>query len=100
MRNYLYDSRRWRKISQQQLCEHPLCVMCLASAEVVPATIADHVVPHAGDLNTFWLGPLQSLCASHHNGSKRRIENRGYHNEIGLDGWPTDPNHPVNKIKL
>jgi hypothetical protein len=29
--------------------------------------------------------------------TKRQIELHGYCNDIGLDGFPTDPNHPFNK---
>jgi 5-methylcytosine-specific restriction enzyme A len=28
----------------------------------MPATICDHVEPHRGDVNKFWLGPFMSLC--------------------------------------
>jgi 5-methylcytosine-specific restriction enzyme A len=33
----------------------------LESASSMPATICDHVEPHRGDVNTFWLGPFMSL---------------------------------------
>ena len=71
--------------------------MCLKEGKVVPATVADHVVPHHGDVNLFWLGELQSLCAPHHSSSKRVEEIRGYSRQIGADGWPVDPEHPANK---
>jgi hypothetical protein len=32
--------------------------------------------------------------------AKRRIELRGYRTDIGLDGFPTDPNHPFNRARL
>jgi 5-methylcytosine-specific restriction enzyme A len=63
---------------------------------VVAAQVADHIVPHRGDSQLFWLGDLQSLCWSHHSGSKQVEERRGYRDEIGSDGWPTDPRHPAN----
>lgn len=28
------------------------------------------------------------------------IENKGYVNDIGVDGWPIDANHPVNKLGI
>jgi 5-methylcytosine-specific restriction endonuclease McrA len=74
--------------------------MCLAQSEVVPATIVDHVVPHKGNPESFWLGQIQSLCIDHHNGTKQQSEKRGYHTDIGFDGWPLDVNHPVNKLSL
>jgi len=94
-----YGTSRWAKHSAQQLRDHPLCVMCLQQGEVVPAKVADHVIPHRGNEKAFWFGTLQSLCGSHHSGTKQMIEKRGYHTTIGFDGWPTDPHHPVNKIE-
>ena len=62
----------------------------------VRATVADHVVPHNGDWNSFWTGALQSLCKPHHDGSKKEIEFQGYCSDVGPDGWPLDNNHPAN----
>jgi hypothetical protein len=67
--------------------------------EIVPATVADHIKPHHGDLNLFWCGELQSLCVPCHNGSKQFEEKRGFDNTIGNDGWPLDPRHPTNRIQ-
>jgi hypothetical protein len=61
----------------------------------VVATVTDHVTPHKGDYNAFWLSALQSLCAPCHNSRKRLVELRGYATDIGEDGWPTDPKHPA-----
>lgn len=72
--------------------------MCLARGTATPATVADHLVPHHGDWNAFLLGPLQSLCWSCHSGAKQATEKRGYHSEIDANGWPTDPNHPANRV--
>ena len=71
--------------------------MCAANGLAVPATVADHIEPHHGDWNSFLTGALQSLCDACHNSRKRFEEIRGYHNEIGDDGWPIDPRHPANK---
>ena len=65
---------------------------------VVPAVAVDHVKPHKNDPVIFWFGELQSLCASHHNRSKKQLETRGYVNDIGPDGWPLDRNHPVHRV--
>jgi hypothetical protein len=62
---------------------------------VEPATICDHVEPHHGDRNKFWSGPFQSLCKRCHDSAKRFAETRGYRPDVGLDGWPLDPRHPV-----
>ena len=90
-----YQLERWRVRSRYQLAVEPLCAMCLADGKTTPATIADHIEPHRGDWNAFLLGKLQSLCRSCHDGGKRQIERKGFRDDIGPDGMPLDPNHPV-----
>jgi len=60
---------------------------------VEPATVVDHVKPHKGDWTDFITGELQSLCEPCHNSAKRQVELRGYRCDVGIDGYPTDPNH-------
>lgn len=74
--------------------------------KVTAATVADHITPHKGDYELFWHGPLQSLCAFHHNKTKQRIERKGskaidveYSNACDVHGKPIDPRHPSNKIE-
>jgi hypothetical protein len=43
----------------------------------------------------FFSGELQSLCKACHDGAKKFVETRGYRPDIGLDGRPLDPRHPV-----
>ena len=93
----MYSKQRWTNRAKQQLHIHPLCKMCLDVGYVREANVADHVIPHHGDHSLFWFGDLQSLCWDHHNSSKKQIENKGYVNDIGVDGWPIDPKHPVFK---
>jgi 5-methylcytosine-specific restriction endonuclease McrA len=90
-----YQLERWRKLRRHQLRVEPLCAMCLVKGIATPATIADHVEHHGGDWNRFILGRLQSLCEHCHNSSKRFIEQKGYLPDVGADGWPLDPRHPV-----
>jgi 5-methylcytosine-specific restriction enzyme A len=90
-----YSAARWTRIRKHQLLEHPLCKYCLERGVVTPATICDHVEPHQGDVNKFWLGPFQSLCKECHDSTKRFVEKHGFRPDIGLDGWPLDPRHPV-----
>ena len=64
------------------------------------ATVADHVVAHRGDWNSFRLGALQSLCDQCHNKIKKRMELHGdsseqYSRHVGIDGWPIDQRHPI-----
>jgi len=93
-----YGTARWKKRRRAQLLREPLCAMCLAKALVVPAEVADHVIPHRGDPKLFWFGKLQSLCANHHNSAKKEMETRGYASDIGIDGYPIDPMHPANRV--
>jgi 5-methylcytosine-specific restriction endonuclease McrA len=88
----LYEHRKWRRIRRLQLGREPLCVFCLRRGIVTTATVCDHITPHAGDVNKFWLGPFQSLCAACHNSDKRLIE-RGKRPRlrVGLDGYPIEP---------
>jgi hypothetical protein len=44
------------------------------------------------------VGKLQSLCKTCHDGAKREIEH-GYRRDIGLDGYPLDPNHAVYRYE-
>ena len=89
--DHFYSTARWARLRRHQLLTHPLCAFCAERGLVVPATICDHVEPHHGDINKFWLGRLQSLCKPCHDGTKKLIEQRGYRPDIGLDGWPLDP---------
>lgn len=72
----LYGTARWQARRADQLRLEPLCRMCLAEEIVCVATVADHVVPHRGDVDAFWAGDLQSLCTPHHN-SRKQAEERG-----------------------
>jgi 5-methylcytosine-specific restriction protein A len=91
----LYHTTRWRALRKQQLRREPLCAYCLKRGEVVPAQVADHVIPHRGDEELFWYGKLQSLCIQHHNGSKQTEERAGRSIEVGSDGYPVSPPPPV-----
>jgi 5-methylcytosine-specific restriction enzyme A len=92
-----YGKQRWRNRAKQQMKSEPLCRMCLAQGVVEPATTADHIIPHRGEELLFWTGELQSLCTPHHLRSKQQLEVRGFTSDIGADGWPIDPGHPVHK---
>ena len=93
----LYNKRRWRRRSRQQLREHPLCEMCMRAGEIRPASVSDHIVPHRGDEALFWNGALQSLCITCHNTQKQREEADGYARAVDDNGWPIDPAHPANR---
>ena len=65
-----YDYR-WQQRREAHLMAQPLCCYCERNGLTVPATIADHIVPHRGDPALFD-GPIQSLCASCHSSAKQR----------------------------
>ena len=92
----LYD-RKWRNRREQQLREHPLCRLCMAiRGKVTAATVADHVIPHRGDLALFE-GELQSLCKSCHDSWKQEFERTGTFRGCDLNGYPLSPFHAWNK---
>jgi 5-methylcytosine-specific restriction enzyme A len=95
-RSKLYDTKRWRRKARTQLAIHPLCAYCLQQGLVVPATCADHIVPHKGDAHAFFYGQLQSLCDACHSGLKQQEEKHGFGKAIGIDGYPIDARHPFN----
>jgi 5-methylcytosine-specific restriction protein A len=90
-----YWRERWRRRAKHQLRCYPLCAMCEAMGKATPATMVDHVTPHRGDWNAFIMGAVQSLCTHCHESAKKYQDHRGYSNQIGIDGWPIDPRHPV-----
>jgi 5-methylcytosine-specific restriction protein A len=93
----LYKLAAWRARRLDQLTREPLCLYCMAAGIVEPATIADHAIPHRGDLDLFWHGELASLCKLHHDSTKQREEKGGYDTIADLDGYPIDPRHPANR---
>jgi 5-methylcytosine-specific restriction protein A len=95
----LYKLPAWKALRKQHLDAHPLCARHLERGEVVPATVVHHVKAHKGNMALF-LSPtnLESLCKPCHDGPTQKEEVNGYSNDRGPDGWPTDPNHPTNRV--
>jgi 5-methylcytosine-specific restriction enzyme A len=91
---HYYKSQAWRARRAHQLALQPLCDRCGGVA-----VVAHHRIPHRGDWIAFIQGELQSLCAPCHNGPAQQREKRGYETSVGLDGWPVDTAHPVNRKK-
>ena len=70
--HHLYNSRRWRTISHRFLKDYPICFICGAKA-----TIADHIIPHKGDLELFYNeGNLQPMCWRCH--SRKTLEENNF----------------------
>jgi hypothetical protein len=61
---HLYASAKWRRIRRIQLLAEPLCRLCAQRGIVTPADVVDHVIPHGGNVNNFWLNPLPSPIGS------------------------------------
>lgn len=103
---------RWAKVRLAYLTKHPLCVMCDEQGRITAATVVDHIIPHrlkdalaskdseqiAKAQKLFWdTSNYQSLCASHHNSTKQRMEKSGVVVGCSRDGIPLDPNSHWNK---
>jgi len=70
----LYESQEWRKRRAMFLKKYPVCFICGK-----PATIADHIIPHRGDLTLFYdESNLQPMCQSCHS-RKTMKENNNFH---------------------
>jgi 5-methylcytosine-specific restriction endonuclease McrA len=92
-----YWSAEWKQRRRDQLAREPNCRRCAGLGKVVPATIANHVIPHRGNPKLFWHGELESVCKPHHDATIQAEERRGF--KVGNDarGRPIDPNHPWNR---
>lgn len=70
----LYESVEWRKRRALFLKKYPVCFICGAKA-----TIADHIIPHRGDLTLFFDdNNLQPMCQRCHS-RKTMKENNNFH---------------------
>jgi 5-methylcytosine-specific restriction protein A len=74
-----YDGARWRRLRQQFITQHPLCIQkdtdtrCTLVAEEV-----DHIVPHRGDPALFFdWDNLQAMCKVCH--SRKTASETGWH---------------------
>lgn len=95
---WLYRTATWHKLRRHQLRSEPLCRYCRELGRLTPATVADHVIPHRGDLVLFYdPANLQSLCKTCHDHVKQRLERTGRRAGTRLDGTPVDPSHPWSR---
>lgn len=72
-RQALYD-RRWRRRRAIQLTDFPWCKDCLTNGVYTVATDVHHEQRHEGDVITFLVSPLVSLCHACH--AKRTMQER------------------------
>lgn len=93
-----YYRKEWKSLRKQRLNANPLCQNCFKKGKVVPASVVDHINPHKGNWELFTnFDNTQSLCKRCHDGYKQQKEKIGFSRDIGEDGWPLDPEHPVYK---
>jgi hypothetical protein len=89
-----HSSIIWQRARARQLRAVPYCERCLAEHTLTVAVIAHHKidVDERPDLR---LDPanLESLCRQHHEIEHHRAP--AYSRDFGLDGLPTDKNHPI-----
>mgnify|MGYP001817975012 CR=1 FL=1 len=87
--------RQWQCLRKKFLAKHPKCKRCGAKS-----TDVDHIraVRDDPDLLLNWHN-LRALCHSCHS---KRTNNDQVHADkcspAGLDGYPTDPDHPWNQV--
>ncbi len=93
-----YAQAHWKRLRDWQLNREPFCRMCTARGLIdTIATVVDHIVPHRGDWSLFAdQNNLQSLCQQCHDKHKQAKETRGWSDEVSIDGFPIDADHPFN----
>ena len=66
--HWMYSLPVWERLRESQLLREPWCAECAKRGDRVRATVADHIVPHRGDMKRF-TDPdnLQSLCKRCHD---------------------------------
>ena len=104
----LYNTKRWQALRTATFKRDMfICQMCNEPTKLTKdrrdrkAATCDHKIAHKGDEVLFFdLDNLQTVCKKCHDSTKQREEVQGYSDEIGLDGWPVDSNHPFNRGKV
>lgn len=86
-----YKTNNWKKLRLKVLSRHPLCVFCKKKGIITESVVADHIVPHRGDMELFFkIENLTGLCKHCHSSTKQKYEKSG---EFGCDtdgivpGW-------------
>jgi len=84
-----FYNERWRRFRKIFLSENPLCVYCKAQGITEAATVVDHIKPHRGNYDLFWLvGNHQALCKQCHDGMKQKIDNGKNVKMFTTEGYP------------
>jgi len=91
----MYASSAWRKLRRAHLDRYPHCELCADQGQVVQGTVVDHRQPHRGNWTLFLdARNLQTLCSTHHDAVKQKLEKSGQLRGADADGMPLDPTHP------
>lgn len=72
--------RKWQRLRDRFLAEHPFCVECMKKGILTMATDVDHIRPHHGDPGLLYdEDNLQALCHACHS-RKTASEDGGFGN--------------------
>lgn len=102
-----YKSRRWQRIRQRQLANHPYCQCPHHDGDRLPAdhpefggAVVDHVEAHRGNERAFWSGPFQTMTKQCHDSGKQSQERggAGFLRGCNADGEPLSKDHPWRKV--
>lgn len=73
----------WQKARIEHLRKHPFCAMCEKEGLYRAGRNVDHKIPHRGDQKLFWdRSNWQTLCDTHHNRDKQRLENAAMESKL------------------
>jgi 5-methylcytosine-specific restriction protein A len=92
-----YFTKAWKTRRARQLAKVAYCEPCKRAGRTRIATVANHKIPHRGDIKLFFSGELESACKHCHDSAIQREELEGFSRDMDADGWPTDPKHPFNR---
>lgn len=89
---HLYKTVAWERLRSFVLSEEPFCRFCKAEGKLIPADVVDHIIPHKGDMGLFMdIDNLQSVCKSHHDSVKQKMEHGVLIIQYGPNGFPLPP---------
>lgn len=72
---HLYSTVRWQRLKRRVHVRDAYQCQMESCGAVTPRPIADHRIPHRGDLALFWDETnVQTLCKPCHDGRKQRLE--------------------------
>lgn len=82
-RTNIYQSKQWRELRQSYIMQHPLCEICLALGNTVPAEDIHHkdsFTNYSGNMRlkvAYDVTNLISLCKQHHSYLHRNGKTNG-----------------------